>query len=878
MKKITLNRLVRIAAGTLLTSALMSCGAEQMSVDPAEGDGVTENGASVANASVFEIFGPEGGPFPQGHRIYRLRNESGELMAWDINTTMPWLAATPSGGILAPGAQVGVTVEIDHQAASQLPVGSYPTEIVLNTRSNSTGEIFLAFQLTVYSAPQGQLVLNPDDEIHIQTEVGASANEIDGTIAVTNTGGAATEWQASSNAAWLTLAQPAGNVLGAGDETELQLFVDEEILENHGVGQHQTEIEVHPTADPSQSQTVTVYVDLTEEGGARVTAGLVAEYRFEETSGSTVHDISGQSPAMDLTIANTQNTEWIPGGLRVTAPTLVATPGPASRLNQAIMASGEMTVEAWVRPENLNQDGPARMVGISNGPSLRNFTLGQGLWGNQPQDTFNMRARTTATDLDGMPLLATPAGAASGGLQHVVYTRRSDGQARLFVDGQVVSETNLGGDMSNWDASYRFALANEVGASRPWLGEMYLVAMYDRALSASEVEQNRSAGSGGVSSGHLDVTPTAEIRITAIVGQSLQSTQPGFDLTNLGGAALQWTASVDQPWVSLDNTSGSLTPNQEVESNLVFDENQIMGLPVGSYSAVVDFENTTSEYGSGQKILRLTVQVPGAPVGGGGSGGSSGDRPGPNNTGPSDPSNLTNVSGMTITQDGFVLENVRVSGTINIEANNVTIRNFFVDGGGAPYGIKATAGKQGIVIEDGELINVSSCHIYGGGFHAKRLNLHESGGDGFKATHDVLVENCWVHQIGTNPGAHADCNQTRSGSNFIFRRNFFDIPIDIGQPYKQNAAFIMQTGDGPIDNILIEDNWLVGGNFTVYIENKWRPGSNNPNYGDPTNARLINNRFGREYRFGPLNITGYVLIQGNRWMDTGDLMNINNAQ
>ncbi len=183
---------------------------------------------------------------------------------------------------------------------------------------------------------------------------------------------------------------------------------------------------------------------------------------------------------------------------------------------------------------------------------------------------------------------------------------------------------------------------------------------------------------------------------------------------------------------------------------------------------------------------------------------------------------------------------------------------------------------MGILLEDGELINVDSCHIYGGGYTARRLNLHESGGDGFKATHDVLVENCWVHHIGTNPGSHADCNQTRWGSNFIFRGNNFDIPVGIGAPYKQNACFIIQTGDGPIDNVLIEDNWLTGGNFTVYFENKWRPGSTNPNYGDPTNCRLLNNRFGREFRYGPLNTTGYVVVSGNVWDDTGEPMDINN--
>ena len=43
--------------------------------------------------------------------------------------------------------------------------------------------------------------------------------------------------------------------------------------------------------------------------------------------------------------------------------------------------------------------------------------------------------------------------------------------------------------MSNWDRSYRFALANEMTQDRSWLGSFYKVAVYDRALTAEEVAQ-----------------------------------------------------------------------------------------------------------------------------------------------------------------------------------------------------------------------------------------------------------------------------------------------------------------------------------------------------------------------------------------------------
>jgi hypothetical protein len=413
------------------------------------------------------------------------------------------------------------------------------------------------------------------------------------------------------------------------------------------------------------------------------------------------------------------------------------------------------------------------------------------------------------------------------------------------------------------------AVGNEIGAARPWLGELFLLAMYDRALTVLEIQRNMAAGNGTANVAHLSVSPGGPLFAYAIRGNGPTAQLADMRVTNVGGEGLQWTATESSPWLSLGSTSGYLSPTTSQTIPVQLDATVIAGLPAGTHNAVIDFVNESGRYGSTQRTVTLTVTEPGSP--------STGNRPGPQNTGPSNPGILQTVSGMTITQDGAVIENVRVYGAVNIEANNVTLRNFVIDAGGLPYAIRATAGKLGILIEDGELINVASAHIYGGGFTARRLNLHESGGDGFKCTNDVLVEGCWVHHLGTSLDAHADCNQSRSGNNFVFRGNFMDLPIDIGAPYKQNAAFIMQTGEGPMDNILIEDNWLDGGNFTVYIVNKVPPpGSTRPNYGDPTNARMINNRFGRNYRFGVLSTTGYVYMSGNRWDDNGQLMDINN--
>ena len=595
----------------------------------------------------------------------------------------------------------------------------------------------------------------------------------------------------------------------------------------------------------------------------RVRPGLQVEYRFDEATGTEVRDHSGQQPPLHLAIENTSAVRWVSGGLSLHSPTILTTPGPALRLTEALRRSGELSVEAWIRPTQRSQDGMARLIGISKGLLARNFTLGHGIEPGVPSASFGMRLRSTDTDLNGTPVLRTEPGVVTTEEQHLVYTRTRDGQVRLYLDGQVVAERQDAGDFGNWDSSYHLAIANEIGGGRPWLGEMYLLAVYNRPLSAEEVQQNRKAGSGATVRGHLSVAPVPDTSIIAIQGEGVVHADRNWILKNIGSEGLEWSLTETSDWLQVEPQRGHLGPGSEASLALRLDIDHIETLELGTYRAQLQFANTTSKLGSCDRWVNLQVLPPGSSAG-------PGSKPGPHNTGPSNPTILETIGPLTVTKDGTVIENVRIEGMLVVRADNVTIRNFVIDGRGSRYGIRCSYGHKNLLVEDGEIFNVSSACIYGGGFTARRLNLHESGGDGLKTRGNTVVESCWIHHLGKAPGAHADCNQTRSGQSFVFRGNFFDIPIDIRAPYKSNACLIIQTGLGPIDDVLIENNWLTGGNFTVYVTDKGN------GYGPPTNVRILNNRFGREYRYGVLQMFGYVHVEGNRWDDTDELMGINN--
>ncbi len=241
---------------------------------------------------------------------------------------------------------------------------------------------------------------------------------------------------------------------------------------------------------------------LTTVRADRVTNGLIALYNFEEGNGDIIHDVSGVEPPLELINNTPSATSWIPGALAINNPTILASSGPATKIFNACQSSDEISLEAWVNPFNTTQEGPARIITCSDGASYRNFMLCSDL------TRYGFRLRTTdpGNSDNGWPTMETPDGYVTTDLTHLVCTRDSSGNVVIYVDSVSQSTAVRAGNFSNWDSSYRLALALEFDVlpdSRYWLGEMHLVAVYSRALSPAEVAQNYAA--------NANPTPTATI-------------------------------------------------------------------------------------------------------------------------------------------------------------------------------------------------------------------------------------------------------------------------------------------------------------------------------------------------------------------------------
>lgn len=237
------------------------------------------------------------------------------------------------------------------------------------------------------------------------------------------------------------------------------------------------------------------------------------------------------------------------------------------------------------------------------------------------------------------------------------------------------------------------------------------------------------------------------------------------------------------------------------------------------------------------------------------------DRPGASNTGPHGP--LRPSDSILAIQPGQVITDVDITGTVQIKAANVTIRNFRINAGDAPYAIRIFRDAS-VVLEDGEITTAAEAGVYGNDWTARRLNIHHMGSDGLKGGGNNRLENCWIHHLGMTKGAHADGVQLDNGSHFVFIHNSFELPWwdeqqlpgqAAKQIFRTNSVFFINGWVGDIDDVIIEDNWLNGGNYTIYALKQ-------------SNTHVRNNRMGRDAQYGLLN--GKVAEwTGNRWEDNG---------
>jgi hypothetical protein len=215
----------------------------------------------------------------------------------------------------------------------------------------------------------------------------------------------------------------------------------------------------------------------------RVSDGLVALYRFDEGAGTTIGDSTVND--IDLSIGNAAGVTWGAGTLTVTGAAAIAS-AETNGAVAACVATGEVTIEAWVQPAGLSREG--RVAGVVATGSI-NLSL------SQANRAWTGGVTSAGSLENGHPVVDTPRDDLTTALTHVVMVRTSDGWRRLYIDGALRGTSAVGGALE-WNAVERFILASDPDGSDDWRGTYHLVAVYCRALGELEVARNFAAGAG----------------------------------------------------------------------------------------------------------------------------------------------------------------------------------------------------------------------------------------------------------------------------------------------------------------------------------------------------------------------------------------------
>jgi hypothetical protein len=114
--------------------------------------------------------------------------------------------------------------------------------------------------------------------------------------------------------------------------------------------------------------------------------------------------------------------------------------------------------------------------------------------------TYQGYTRSDRTGANGNPVLLTRAADmdAQAALQHVVMTYSPVEGRRIYVNGVYTGDVDAqgGGSLADWDDTFALVLGNETSTNRQWEGVLRLVAIHNRALTPTQIQQNFDAGVG----------------------------------------------------------------------------------------------------------------------------------------------------------------------------------------------------------------------------------------------------------------------------------------------------------------------------------------------------------------------------------------------
>jgi hypothetical protein len=199
---------------------------------------------------------------------------------------------------------------------------------------------------------------------------------------------------------------------------------------------------------------------------------------------------------------------------------------------------------------------------------------------------------------------------------------------------------------------------------------------------------------------------------------------------------------------------------------------------------------------------------------------------------------LKSIKGDVLSEaDGQVIEALDISGAVYINHNNVTLQKSKITAA-ALYLVKIKLGLSGVVIQDCEINgtgigNEGSNGIAGQGMLLRNNIYNVENGITLQGEGSSLIQDNFIHSLKASGSPHYDGIEIDGSiANATIAHN------TVINDYNQTSAVMVDNYFGPISNIQVINNRLIGGGYTVYSDGQFTSAA-------ISNVAFINNRLGK---------------------------------
>jgi hypothetical protein len=500
-------------------------------------------------------------------QMFSVWNSGEGTLTYSISVDQGWLSCSPASGT-SGGEQD--TITINYYTAS-LSLGTYSATITITDPTAINSPQTIPVTLRVTTVGQASISRNP---VSLSATAVAGSNALAQTFNVWNSGGGTLNYSIAVDQSWLNCSPASGT--STGEQDAITVSYNSASL---SLGTYSATITITDPAANNWPQTIPVTLTITNIPQANM------ELNFEEGSGTTAYDISGNN-----------NNGTLYGGVAYTNDHAVGSyalsfDGVDDRVicrSNTTLRPNDISVSLWVKHV---QDTSTNYGGIILGPNGYGTQNGFRIldYQNKPLVQMNF-GDASPVWISGVPFTLNE-------WTHIVLTYDHI-KMRLYQNGQLAAEVSETRNI-NWAAA-----SNDLSIG---LAQWYFKGMIDKvvlfgsSLTGQQIQllYNDRWASSRISQSPVSLSPSTVIGNNA----SMQT----FNVWNSGGGVLNYSISVDQTWLSCSPASGASSGEQDAVTVIY----STASLASGTYTATIRITDAAAS--NSPQIIPVTLTVTSSP-------------------------------------------------------------------------------------------------------------------------------------------------------------------------------------------------------------------------------------------------------------------------